>query len=160
MTKREPPWKKIAPGSPPYRAAEKKLGMVAVGLLGFDKTIPRKLGDNHGGRPVKVFAGTNREEILRRAQAEQPYHECVIVGWVWVRSEAHGKLLKAALDQCLLGDDGEARLLGRWRECDAHPRTVWDVVIQDVADQLGRQCEFYSDDERTALVQRAAYKGI
>lgn len=153
------PWSKIEPGSPPFKAAEKKLGMVTVGLLGFSKMVPRRMGDNRGGRPVKVFAGSNRDEILRRAQAEQPYHECVIHGYVWVRSEAHAKLLKGALDECLLGDDEEARLLGRWRECDVNPATAWDVILQDVAQALGGQCELFSEDERVAMVQRAAYRG-
>lgn len=159
MIKR-PPWTRIEPGSPPYKRAEKALGMVAVGLLGFNGVVPRKLGDNKGGRPVKVFAGANRDEILRRAQSEQPYHQCVIHGWVWVRSDAHGKLLKGALDERLLGNDEEARLLGRWRECDHDPVTTWDVILSDACQELGRQCEVFSDAERMEIVQRAAYRGI
>jgi hypothetical protein len=152
-------WAKIQPGSAPFRAAEKKLGMVAVGLLGFDGTVPRKLGDNRGGRPVKVFAGSNKEEILRRAQAEQPYHQCVIHGWVWVRSDAHGKLLKAEIDERLLGNDDDARLLGRWRECDHDPAIMWAIMLQEINQELGSRCEMFDDDERVMMIQKATYRG-
>lgn len=152
-----PAWAKISKSSKSYRDAAKRLDFAAVGMIGYKHRVPRSFGDNEGVWPVKIIAGRDCGEILRKANAEQPLHECEIVEYVWCRSHAHATLLKATLDDMLLGTDPAARLRMAWRNCD-QPAASWHILVQEAIALLG-DFETMTEAERVERTQKAALHG-
>lgn len=157
---------KRAPQTRAHRAAEKALDYHAVCLVGYQQPVPRFFGDNRGVWPVKVSTSKKPRDAAKRSDLEQPIHDLVVLDFVQVESEEHARLLKAALDELLLGssDDNKALRHG-WRDIEQDPAVVWPVLLRQaiekltsLADDMRRATHFevISETEKQRRVQRKA----
>ena len=129
------------------------IGAVERQLVRFgDKTF----GGNIGSLPVTIVVTKNLSKTVGELDRAQPYHAVKWLAYVNVRTEQHGKRLKAALDGQLLGRSQFAkRLRGSWRDIADDPYIIWGELLneaQRVLSANGEVVEFY-DDAEVALMQ-------
>lgn len=152
-----------------FKAAEKKLEHVAVCLVGPKDPVPRYFGDNRGGRPCKIVVTKNDpKDAAKLTDLEAPYHEYATQELVYVPSKAHGDRLKAAMDLCLLGEQGNLGDACKPRRSfrdlygcfdDPDTRAMWWSIMLDAAlRELRKDGEFdvFGEEGRVAKVQRKA----
>lgn len=153
------------------RAAEKRLGYVAVCLIGPEHPIPRTFGDNRGGYPVRIVVTTKDRTAAKDDDLAQPYHKFVVLELVHVNSREHGDRLKAAIDIQLLGaqaDMDNEHPRHRFRDVygsfdDEQTRSIWWGIIIDAAlrevKRSARKFDIFDGDEKTKRIAAAARRG-
>jgi hypothetical protein len=149
-----------APQSRAYKAAEGDLEYVAVCLVGYEQPVPRHFGDNQGAWPVRVATTSKPQEIVRKADSENPLHGVRILEIVWTASLAHAKRLKAELDKLLLGSGQEDRALRHgWRDCEADPAVAWAILLEDALRVLRRSSsgfDVFDESEKRRKTEKKA----
>lgn len=148
------------------KAAEAELGYHAVCLIGYSEPVPRSFGDNRGAWPVKITTSKKPRDAAKRSDLEQPLHELVVLDFVQVESEEHARLLKAALDELLLGTSDDNRALRHgWRDIEQDPAIVWPVLLRQAIEKLtslannmrrATHFEVFDEAEKDRRVRRKA----
>jgi hypothetical protein len=125
------------------RAAKERAAVVSVCLVGPEAPMPRFPGDNRGGWPVRVVLTTRHREAARKYDEHSPYHRFVVLERVNVENRVQADRLKAALDDCLLGEQSQQGndthkprhkfrdVLGCWGDADT--RGIWWAIMLDAA---------------------------
>lgn len=86
-------------------AAEDELGCHWVAVLSIERPVPRHFGDNRGMLPIWVEAHADWRQSGRTFDNQQPAQamRAIRIAVLGVRSDAHARRLKAALDEALVG---------------------------------------------------------
>lgn len=157
---------KRAPQTRAHRAAEKALDYHAVCLVGYQQPVPRFFGDNRGVWPVKIVTSRKPRDAAKRPDLEQPLHELIVHDYVQVESDEHARLLKATLDELLLGASDDNRALRHaWRNIEQDPAIVWPVLLREAIEKLtsltdgmrrATHFEVIDEPEKQRRVQRKA----
>lgn len=152
-----------------YREAEKTVDYYAVCLIGYEKPVPRFFHDNRGAWPVRIVTSKKPRDAAKRADLEQPLHELVVLDFVQVETEVHARILKAALDELLLGTSEDNKALRHgWRDIEQDPAMVWPILLNDAirkltetADDMRRATEFnvFSEAEKERRITAKARSG-
>ncbi len=120
-----------------YRAAEADLGYHAVCMIGYARPVPRDWGDNRGVQPVRIAMSKKPRDAARRPDIESPIHQIEVLDYVLVESEAHARLLKAKLDELLVGTSDESKALRHgWRDLDGDHTMVWPILLEQAVREL------------------------
>lgn len=146
------------------REAEAKLDFVAVCLVGHAVPTP-KMGSGNGEteRPVYVMTGRSPADAAKQAQRmnSQKLSPRVTLAYVWTRSDAHAKRLKAALDDCILGSDPEmVELNGMWRDLPEWEEKWPEFLKQAVLDieDGGETIETFDEEGKARLIEQMVDK--
>lgn len=152
-----------------FRAAEKEASYHAVCLVGYEKAVPRFFGDNRGAWPVRVTTSKKPRDAAKRSDLEHPLHELVVLDFVQVETEEHARILKATLDELLLGSSEDNKALRHgWRDIEQDPGVVWPILLNDAirkltdtANDMRRATEFliFDEAEKNRRVKTSARKG-
>ncbi len=126
------------------RAATKKVGGVAVCLIGYEGPQARKLGDNLGCWPVRVTVATRERDAAKKDDLSAYASRIVVLELVYVPTQEHARRLKAAIDEVLLElitkhDNGALR--HAWRDvqgCFETPaeRGQWWAEVLNQAERI------------------------
>lgn len=151
------------------RAAEQRADYHAVCLIGFaEALIPRFVGDNMGAVPVRIACVKKERLAAQKYDLGQPVHHVLVLESVNVKTEVHGKRLKAALDAILIGesasqDNGDLR--HQWcdvRGCfdDEFTRQIWWGIVLDQAMDVVRlgatSFQTFDGQERERRIKQGA----
>lgn len=150
-----------------YRAAEAEAGYHAVCLIGYETVVPRYMGDNLGVWPVRVAMSKKPRDAAKRPDIESPVHRITVLDFVMVETEAHARILKAKMDELLLGASHQDRALRHgWRDIEADPSIVWPVLLGQALEELapagsgrrGRATRFevFGEAEAVRRIERRA----
>lgn len=138
-----------------FKVKEKELDFVAVCLIGTEYPVPVRVGDNSTRWPVRVVLSRDPESAAKRPDLEQPLHELTVLEHIWVKSEAHAKRLKAALDTALVGRDAAMTTLRHaWRDCP-DPSISWALLLAEAINTLrygGQSIEVMTEQMRVQYV--------
>jgi hypothetical protein len=145
-----------------FRDKEDELDFVAVCLIGYQSPVPIRLGSNATKWPVRVVVSRDPEQAAKRADLEQPLHELVTLEFVWTRSDADARRLKAALDEALIGDDpAMIKLRHSWRDC-AEPSVAWGIFLSEAMSKIrsrGENVEIFTERMRVQKIANAMRGG-
>lgn len=149
-----------------YREAEKQVEYHAVCLIGYEAPVPRYFGDNRGAWPVRVTTSKKPRDAAKRADLEQPLHDLVVLDFVQVETEEHARILKATLDELLLGSSNDNKALRHgWRDIEQDPALVWPVLLKEAIEKLtsaaddmrrATQFEVFSEEEKERRIKAKA----
>lgn len=113
------------------RSAERRLGFVAVCLIGYEGRVPRYMGDNLGAWPVRIATSTKPRDVTKKPDLESPIHKVVVLDYAYCPTDKHAARLKKALDELLLGSSAENRKLRHgWRDVE-DPAVVWPIILAE-----------------------------
>lgn len=144
-----------------FAQAEKGLEHWAVCLIGYAGPVPRPMPSNGMCWPVRFAMTKDPKEITKKTDLEQPLYPVVVLEYVWTKSDAAAKRLKAKLDGYLLGRDENAALRHGWRDLD-DPSRCWPVLLECALNELRQQrevIETFDEDTHQKKVRRAAVSG-
>lgn len=148
-----------------FLAAEKKLGHVAVCLIGPSSPLPDWDGGNALRWPValrahkdpsKAAQRTNSEHWAKRKGDDAPV---VTLAHVWTESEVHATRLKTELYARLLGEDEAMRRLNAaWVDLPEW-EVAWPLLLGDALSEIRARRETvraFGDEIRTQMILREA----
>ena len=148
-----------------FRRAEKDLDFVAVCLIGHLEPVPVRVGSNATKCPVSVRISRDPDNAAKRADLEHPVHPLAVLEYVWTRTDAHARRLKASLDARIIGQDaGMTTLRHSWRDLPEW-RVAWPILLADAIQDLhhgGETVEVFSEEMRvhkTVKHARARIRG-
>jgi hypothetical protein len=146
------------------RAAEDRLGFVAVALIGYAQAIPTEfVASNRGVWPVRVIATKEPRSVHKKPDTESPVVAIKTWAYVWTRSDFHAKRLKDRMEALLLGESEEAQALRHsWIDVE-EPELVWALLLpKAIADIRKREREFnvWNEMEYRAVIRRMVGGGI
>lgn len=150
-----------------FQVVEARLGLVAVVLIGHKIPTPKPNG-NGTENPTFMAIGKDPKDAAKKTQLENPnkYSPRIPLRWVWTKSEAHAKRLKAALDERILGNDpAMVELNGKWRDLPEW-EVKWNELLADafreVEQSMGSEKEpwHWDDDGKKALIDRIVSKRV
>ena len=123
-----------------------------VCVVGPKALVPRKLGDNLGGWPVRVVV---TEQDWRKAPTLFNHWPYADVGVLWhfsVRTRERGEQIREALHKAMAGCADFEGLDKGWRDV-GDPSVVIPILIEDVVRQL--DFDALNDKDREAAIQKA-----
>lgn len=145
-----------------FRVAESAVEFHAVCLIGPPGPVTFQ-GGNSLRWPISIRVASEPNRASQRTASEhwegskaEPH--CILLDFVWVASEAHGKRLAAALHARLIADDPDARMLnGHWVDLmDWH--ATWRRSLAEAIKDLragGEIVEICSEEMRRARITAA-----
>jgi len=150
------------------KAEVKKAPTVMVCLIGFEKPMPRFVGDNLGALPVRITTAKRKRDAASKEDLSSPLVRVMVLESVAVETEAHARRLKEALHEALHGhceDAGNAPLRHSWRDAagmfaNEQERAMWwGVLLQDAMVRVRKMAATFKvmsvEDSETRLANRA-----
>lgn len=143
-----------------FRVAESKLEHVAVCLIGAPGPVPI-YGRNGLFWPVALRVVADPMRAAQRTASElwegtrdEPH--CILLDFVWVDSDQHGKRLASALYARLIADDPDMRMLnGNWIDrMDWHK--AWKPCLEEAVKDIregGETVRYYSEQMRRQRIK-------
>lgn len=146
-----------------YKRSEKTLDHVAVCLVGHRHPVPVAVGSNATKCPVWVRASRSPADAAKEFDKSSPIHPVVVLAYVWTRSDADARRLKAALDLRIIGDDPEMTVLRHWWRDLPEWEVSWPILLQDAMSDLregGEKIEVFSDEMRAQRIINHMQRGM
>jgi hypothetical protein len=141
------------------RAAEDRLGFVAVAMIGYERPVPVEFkASNLAIWPCRLVATKEPRNVHKKPDTEAPIVPIKVWNYVWTRTDFHAKRLKDRMEALLLGESDEAQALRHsWIDVE-EPEIVWGLLLPRALKEIrAREKEFnvWSEHEYRALVRNA-----
>lgn len=110
-------------------------GCAALCVSGTREVIPRKLGDNRGGRPIKLHISQNWDDTITPVlNGASPYHWQGLLYRVWFEGRPWARKMEEMVLDILEHDDFEVDQNERLRMAhidigpDHDPKKIYDLI--------------------------------
>lgn len=156
-----------------FIAAESKLALWAVCLVGWTEPGPARFGDNRGSWPVRIaITGKKPEHAAKDDDRFSPHMPVAVLEHVYVQTEAHAKRLKDALEAILFGQEqsaGSPECRGAYFnaraffECETTRALWWSTVLQEAQQRMLERAtsfEMITESDKAKRLTRVVAGGV
>jgi hypothetical protein len=110
----------------------RQLGFAALCITGTMELVPRKIGDNRGGRPIKLHISQSWEDTVTPGlSGSHPYHWHGLLYRIWTEGRPYAaRLAQQVVEQVAIDEEGMERLRSSFFDIgpDRDPKWVYDTA--------------------------------